>query len=409
MGLAPWARAWDKPAPAALDAPTLNPQEPASPISARTKEVEMASKAVSHDIELLPPSLTTGQLDGSGENALRLRWDVICSLADPGGWKRLPPYKESDWQGPLSDHQRSRLMHARLAARVQIDLEAQILSFLGRLKERTGATNLGFGGGVALNSVVNGRISRELGFANFFVPPWPGDEGIALGCAAFALHAVTIEARGRSDEVRELDGAAERGASSRSAAVATGPVRFPLESCTRAPYLGGDLSVSEVEAAIDELSPWLEVVQPSSLLGEEQVGVGSNKGSGSAGSATDCAPSERVVHALVAAIVAGEIVAVCRGRSEVGPRALGHRSILADPRRADMHARANHIKQRELFRPLAPAVLAEKAADWFEGVDKTSSPFMSITAFVHLDKAAEVPAVTHVDGSARLQTVDSTR
>jgi hypothetical protein len=242
------------------------------------------------------------------------------------------------------------------------------------------------------------------------------------------------------------------------------PPSFPLASCARGPYLGGDVTAADVQAAIDELQSWLEVVEPSSLTGDQsddhadnesddspavfqaemsqrrETAVGSSRrrpskrgkrrAEGSRAQSAeqrvspppvilpetskgsqvdDSALSPSVVCALAAALVAGEVVGICRGRSEVGPRALGHRSILADPRRADMHARANVIKQRELFRPLAPAVLAEHADAWFQSVDGEASPYMSLTAFARGEVAEQIPAVVHVDGSARLQTVDGGR
>jgi carbamoyltransferase len=102
-------------------------------------------------------------------------------------------------------------------------------------------------------------------------------------------------------------------------------------------------------------------------------------------------------------IAAGRIIAWFEGRSEVGPRALGHRSILSDPRDAAKWRDVNRVKQREYWRPFAPAVLAEKAGDWFEGAP-ASSPHMLFNAQV---RGTDLPAITHVDGSARIQTVDA--
>ena len=105
----------------------------------------------------------------------------------------------------------------------------------------------------------------------------------------------------------------------------------------------------------------------------------------------------------------GGVVALYQGRSELGPRALGHRSILADPRKKGLVRFINeHVKKRESFRPFAPSVLAEYASEWFETDkynDENFSPFMSLTAIVKPQKRARIPAVTHVDGSSRLQTV----
>ena len=114
------------------------------------------------------------------------------------------------------------------------------------------------------------------------------------------------------------------------------------------------------------------------------------------------------VDRAASALLRGEIVAWFDGRSEIGARALGHRSILADPRRAEAHFEVNVVKRREQFRPLAPSVLAEHADEWFSGLPEAAeggSVYMQLTASVRPERRAEVPAITHVDGSARLQTV----
>jgi carbamoyltransferase len=105
------------------------------------------------------------------------------------------------------------------------------------------------------------------------------------------------------------------------------------------------------------------------------------------------------------ALARGEIVGWVNGRAEVGARALGHRSILANPAMAENHRKVNHVKQREQWRPLAPSVLAEEADSWFDGLPTLASPYMQITATVRPEVREQVPAITHVDGSARLQTV----
>jgi len=123
-----------------------------------------------------------------------------------------------------------------------------------------------------------------------------------------------------------------------------------------------------------------------------------------------------VVNATAHALADGKIVAWFQGRSECGPRALGHRSLLADPRNASMHAYMNKVKKREAFRPFAPSVLAEAVSDWFEvgfqgkagtlpEEDSSKSPFMSCTLPVSVSRRNRVPAICHVDGTARLQTV----
>jgi carbamoyltransferase len=105
-------------------------------------------------------------------------------------------------------------------------------------------------------------------------------------------------------------------------------------------------------------------------------------------------------------LVDGKVIAWHQGRSEIGPRALGARSVLADPRSASIRQHVNQfVKHREWFRPLAPTVLADDVDDWFEGIEGNVSPYMSVTAKVKEEKRHEVPAICHVDGTARLQTL----
>jgi len=235
---------------------------------------------------------------------------------------------------------------ARLAADVQADLEDIVLAFLARMREQSGARNLAFVGGVALNSTLNGRITREAGFEQVWIPPYPGDQGLAVGCAAY--------------------GYAKRQA----------PPSAKLP--TLSPYGGKELTDSDLEDALARFGPWLE---------EAELGT------------------QTLVEVLAEALADGQVVGLCRGRSEFGPRALGHRSLLADPRDGDMIARINQaIKKREGFRPFAPTVLAAEVPFWFE--DSSPSPYMSLTVGVRPSQAPRIPAVVHQDGSARLQTLE---
>lgn len=251
-----------------------------------------------------------------------------------------------------------------LADRIQIDLETVAMDFVAHFKNQVGAENLCISGGVGLNSVLNGRLCRELGFRQTFVSPYPGDDGIAVGCCAYGLYGNSI-----------LDGKKE------DSKVGNRP---PMWKSPLSPYLGPDPTPYEIEEAISNASPWIEVER---IVDED----------------------ERV--ALVAEeIASGGVVAWYNGRSELGPRALGHRSILADPRKEGMVRFINQkVKSRESFRPFAPSALVEHAEEWFELgddlVDPNVSPYMSMTANVREDKRVLIPAVTHVDGSSRLQTV----
>ncbi len=243
--------------------------------------------------------------------------------------------------------ERNRPAYARLAADVQGDLERVAVDFLTRLRRRTGARNLALCGGVALNCVMNGRIARDCGFEQVFVPPYPGDEGVAVGSAAFAWHRLHPRAR---------------------------PARRPLS-----PFTGRRLDPELAEDALADWSPWLEELPAP-------------------------ASEAALLQEIAADLAAGRTVGWCWGEAEFGPRALGRRSILADPRRPEMVGRINAaIKKREGFRPFAPAVLAEHAAAWFRR--PPPSPWMSFTAAALPRARREVPAVVHADGSVRLQTL----
>ncbi|HEX9792539.1 MAG TPA: carbamoyltransferase C-terminal domain-containing protein [Planctomycetota bacterium] len=254
-------------------------------------------------------------------------------------WPRL----ENEPAPNAWDDPEQRPGYARLAAELQTGLEDVVLDFLQRLRARTGARHVALTGGVALNCTLNGRLARESGFETVFVPPYPGDDGVAVGCALFGHHRL------------------------RPGAV---PRRRPF-----AVAMGRSFAAEALDEALAEFAEWVE--------------------------AEPCADP----HAVAAeALDAGAVVGWFRGRSEFGPRALGQRSLLADPRRAEMVAHLNEdVKQREDFRPFAPAVLAERADEWFE--DPPDSPWMSFSAPVRAARRAQVPAVVHADGSARLQTV----
>jgi carbamoyltransferase len=258
--------------------------------------------------------------------SLAIDWPRLQAEAGPNQWA------DSQFHGG----------YARLSADVQTDLESILLEFLTRLQRQTGEKNLCMVGGVALNSTANGRIAREAGFEQVFLPPWPGDDGVAIGCALYGHHFLQPDAAAR---------------------------RHPIS-----PYLGGQTDAEELAASLSEFAAWIEVetVKP-----------------------VDCAAD---------ALAASQVIGWFQGRSEFGPRALGNRSILADPRDGDMIERINSaIKKRESFRPFAPTVLAERAAEYF--LDVTPSPYMSITVAVRPHCRDAIPAVVHIDGTARLQTL----
>ena len=238
--------------------------------------------------------------------------------------------------------------YADVAASIQLVTEEVLLKMANALHKMTGLTRLCLAGGVALNSVANGRIQRETAFTDVFVQPAAGDGGGALGAALYACHTVLGEPR------RSVMGHAYLGQAHAPAAVAG--------------FLG--------ECGI----PHREFDREDALL-------------------------DHVVNALVD----GKVVGWFQGRFEWGPRALGNRSILADPRRDDMKDIVNtKIKFREPFRPFAPSVLVERAHEYFElATPERHYParFMLYVVKVRDDQREVIPAVTHVDGTARPQTV----
>lgn len=233
--------------------------------------------------------------------------------------------------------------YADVAATLQAVLEDILLGLARRARALTDADNLCLAGGVALNALANARIQRESGFSRVFVQPAAGDAGGALGAALLA-------ARERGD-----------------------PRPPPLRSAA----LGLPIDLARThEIAVALGLPVRRVDDPA---------------------------------AATAALVARDrIVAHARGRFEWGPRALGQRSLLARPRDPAIRERMNRvIKQREPFRPFAPAVLAERTAEFFAGAADDMTPFMTTVAPVREAMSNRLGAVTHRDGTARLQTVEA--
>jgi carbamoyltransferase len=219
------------------------------------------------------------------------------------------------------------------------------MQLVGWLHEQTGLDNLVFAGGCGLNCTANGTILRESAFSGVFIPPSPHDGGTAVGCAIFGL----VECLGLPSDFRWTND-----------------------------FLGPELDPAAVEAAVAALGEdgEIDVQRPDDLAG-----------------------------AMVDLLERGRVVALHQGRSESGPRALGNRSIIGDPRRPAMQDYINYeVKGREWFRPLAPLVLADHAERIFE-VDRPA-PFMQYAADVRPEYREQYPGITHVDGTARLQTVE---
>ncbi|HMJ83279.1 MAG TPA: carbamoyltransferase C-terminal domain-containing protein [Vicinamibacterales bacterium] len=240
--------------------------------------------------------------------------------------------------------------HEAIAASLQVAFEGAALHVLRHVQKSTGSTRLCFAGGCAMNSVANGKIREQTGFREVFIQPAAGDNGTALGAAFYACH----EKNGR-------------------------PRQFVMEHG----YWGPSFDDRAIAAALD-----------AQHVAIAEHGCGRRAWDDEA--ALDRWTAEQ--------IAAGRVVGWYQGRMEWGSRALGNRSIIADPRRADMREIINtRIKFRERFRPFAPSVLEEALADYFVG--GVPDPFMLQVYPVRPDKRAMVPAITHVDGSGRLQTV----
>ena len=250
--------------------------------------------------------------------------------------------------------------YANIAKSIQSNLENCALCMISAIRDHTGMSNIALVGGVALNSVLNGRISRECGFDKIFIPPAPGDEGIAVGCALYGLYKL----QGESVDSK-------------------GDVAFEVKQNLFSAYQGKEFSTEYIDETIGDMIPWLLVEKFETF--------------------------DEVIDKAVQELSDGEgLIAWFNGRSEFGQRALGNRSFLADPRREELRKFINEVvKEREWYRPLAPSCLSEEAGDWFEGLVNhgNESPFMSITTNVKEEKRSIVPAICHVDGSARLQTV----
>jgi carbamoyltransferase len=270
---------------------------------------------------------------------------------------------------PVRDPEKDLLtpFHMDIAASIQSVTEEVILRLTRALAREHDITNLCLAGGVALNCVANGKLLREGIFKNIWVQPAAGDSGGALGAALAAWHLFLGNAREVGNDRDGMSGA----------------------------YLGPSYAQAEIEQRLTAAGARFETVSDAD-----------------------------VIERTAASLAGGEAVGWMQGRMEYGPRALGARSILGDPRSPSMQKTLNlKVKYRESFRPFAPAVLREDVADWFElDVD---SPYMLLVADVKrgrrramtdeeqalfgIDKLnvarSDIPAVTHVDYSARVQTV----
>jgi carbamoyltransferase len=231
-----------------------------------------------------------------------------------------------------------------LAWRVQDDTENVLVARAKWLREKTGAKNLCMAGGVALNCVANGRIAREAGFENVWIQPAAGDDGVAIGCAYYGHLAVQKQ-----------------------------PRKYVMDHA----FTGVAYTDERVRA---DAGKRLVRLQATSRRSDDI-----------------CAETAQLLSQ-------GHVIGWFQGRSEFGPRALGNRSILADPRTPEMKDKLNkQVKHRQAFRPFAPVVLAERADEIFES--HRDSPYMLLAEAVRPEWRDRIPAIVHVDGTARVQTI----
>jgi len=238
--------------------------------------------------------------------------------------------------------------HKNVAASLQARLEEVLVQLIMSLRKQSRSNALCLAGGVAFNCVANGKLARQAPFESIFVQPAAGDAGLAVGAAFYLWHEVLGQSR-----------------------------RFEM----RHAFWGPEYSPAEIKMAI-----------AAHNLYEDGFAVKEEN-------------EDRLAQLAARAIADGKVVGWFSGRAEWGPRSLGNRSILADPRRAGMSDILNRrIKHRESFRPFAPSILAERSAEFF-GSSKPS-PFMTVAYALRPEKRDLLPAATHVDGTCRLQTVD---
>ena len=271
----------------------------------------------------------------------------------------LGPARSKD--EPLTDR------HHDIARSTQAMYEEAFFHLLRTLHSRHGLDSVTLAGGCAMNSVANGKVRRETPYKRVYIQSAAGDAGGAIGAATQIWRMVADERQGH------------RGYAPSALEGDTGLRRPVMDHA----YLGSSFSDAEISSLIEQRAQeitnegcqFLRISEESELCKE-----------------------------TAEAVSRGQVVGWFQGRMEWGPRALGNRSIICDPRRSDMKGILNSkIKRRESFRPFAPSILKEYVADWFE--EDGDVPFMMQVYQIREEKRSTIPAVTHVDGSGRLQTV----
>ena len=299
-------------------------------------------------------------LDHDGSYRLNLRFFRHATQNLPHQWSSGVPVVGEHWSPQLETHlgparqadQPLDQRHRDIAHSAQAMNEEAFFNLLNSVYKKYNSTNLCIAGGCGANSVANGKVTRRTEFKSIFVQAAAGDAGGAVGAAMDVWHQETAQRA------------------------------VPMVHA----YLGCGASGDEINSLLSETTTRQSLSTASCEVMRLQ--------------------KPDICHKVALAISEGLVVGWFQGRMEWGPRALGHRSILGDPRRANMKDILNmKIKRRESFRPFAPSVLREEVSAWFD-VDG-DVPFMMQVFPIRLEKQAIVPAVTHVDGTGRLQTVTS--
>ncbi len=290
--------------------------------------------------------LTTNGLFKLNPSYFRRATDGVITYGDDNVPVVSPMYSEKmiqEFGSPRKKDEPLSQYHKDLAASVQCMAEKVIFHILKNLHKKTGLENLCMAGGVAQNSVANGKITRNTPFKNVYIPSAGHDAGISMGAALYVQHQLQKKER---------------------------------QPAIMSAFTGSHFSNDTIKALLTEKGvPFLQY--EDEILFEK---------------VTDC-------------LINGGVVGWFNGRAEFGPRALGGRSILADPRRNDAKEILNlKIKRRERFRPFAPSILKEYVNDFFELDGEV--PFMEKVFPIKKERQKEIPAVTHTDGTGRLQTVD---
>jgi len=289
-------------------------------------------------------------LDGKGLFELNLKYFIHHKEGVSMSWEGGDPQIEtiySDYMikkfgNPRSRNEELTQYHKNLASSVQRVTEETIFYILNHLQKKTGVKNISIAGGVAQNSVANGKILSNTSFEKLYIPPASHDGGTAIGSSLWLYNQMLKQPRIK-------------------------PIYHS--------YFGIDFSDNEIESYLISIDVKYEKMSDIDL-------------------------NDIVTDTLID----GGVVGWFQGKAEFGPRALGHRSILVDPRRDDAKEILNQkIKRRELFRPFAPSILEEFVGIYFETDD--SVPFMEKVYQIKEDKRSEIKAVTHIDGSGRLHTV----